>query len=61
MKSMTMENMMEANGGKMHCYVYYKCNICGTKLGSKFSIKSHCKRKHGISTCWRTMYYCYQL
>lgn len=60
MKKMSKENMIEANGGKQRCYTYYKCNICGSCLGAVWAIKLHCKSNHGLSTCWRTVYYYYE-
>ena len=61
MKSMTMENMMEANGGKLRIYTMYRCKKCGTSLGTKWAIKLHCKRKHKNSDLWETVYVPYYL
>ena len=59
MKTMTETSMREMNGGAT--YTYYKCTICGRALGAKWAIKLHCSSKHGISSCWKTVYYNYKL
>ena len=51
MKKMTEAAMRTTNGG--YIYTYYKCNICGSCLGTKWAITSHCGRKHGIKSCWK--------
>lgn len=56
-----MENMMEANGGKLRIYTMYRCKKCGTSLGTKWAIKLHCKRKHKNSNLWETVYVPYYL
>ncbi len=59
MKKMTETGMKIANGGAV--YTYYKCNLCGRALGTKWAIKLHCSSNHGISSCWRTIKSYYSL